>query len=136
MTSQDLYNAVALAVLDDHLSQFCLPGSSPTRRFGTGSSPCQKSTTHGIKPSQAESARGVANLPIKLGCMCDKPAGSETRLGQVLLGMYATYCQLSQRSFRFCETNLYGLTDGVVEMGVFATRTISKGRIEHLSGVR
>lgn len=136
MTSQGLYNAVALATLDDHLSQFCLPGSSPARRFGTGSSPCRKSTTHDIKPSQAKSARGVADLPIKLGCMCDKPAGSETRLGQVLLEMYVMYCQSPQRSFRFCETDLYGRVDGVVDMGVFATRTILKGRIEHLTGVR
>jgi hypothetical protein len=144
MTSRRLYNAVALAALDDHLSQFCLPSSSPTRRFGTGSSPCRKSTTHDVKPSQVESARGVADLPIKLSCMCDKPAGSETRLGQVLLGTYVMYCQSSQRSFRFCQTNLYrptdgptdGPTDDVVDMGVFATRTILKGRIEHLIGVR
>jgi hypothetical protein len=132
MTSQGLYDAVALAALDDHLSQTCLPSSSPTQRFGTGSSPCRKSTTHNIKPSQAESARGEADPPIKLGCMCDKPAGSETRLGQVLLGTYVTYCQSSQRAFRFCETNL----SGRIDMGVFATRTIQKGRIEHLTGVR
>jgi hypothetical protein len=79
---------------------------------------------------------GVVNLPIKLGCVCDNPAGSETRLGQVLLEMYVMYCQSSQRSFRFCETDLYGLTDGMVDIGVFATRTISKGKIKHLSGIR